>query len=210
MERHARARTTTNRSGQPGRRRRAVAVLAVLGAIVALAIVFGPRLDHTVRKLALPLDNEQVIREQAAAKHLDPALIAAVIYAETKFDPRTSSTGAEGLMQIEPATAEYLAKLSGGYKFTTKDLGTPAVNVAYGSYYLRYLLDHYENNEMLAIAAYNAGVTNVDGWVAKARAQDRTLTVSEIPFAQTQAYVQKVMAAQKEYRALYGPQLGLG
>jgi len=179
-------------------------------AILALAVVFGSGLEHTVRKLALPLDNEQIIREQAAAKHLDPALIAAVIYAETKFDPRTSSTGAEGLMQIEPATAAYLAKLSGGYRFTTKDLGTPAVNVAYGSYYLRYLLDHYENNEMLAIAAYNAGVTNVDEWVAKARTQGRSLTVSEIPFAQTQAYVQKVMAAQKEYRALYGPQLGIG
>ena len=67
-----------------------------------------------------------MIREQAAAKHLDPALIAAVIYAETKFDPRTSPAGAEGLMQIEPATAEFLAKLSGGYRFTTSDLATPS------------------------------------------------------------------------------------
>ncbi|HTR73182.1 MAG TPA: lytic transglycosylase domain-containing protein, partial [Solirubrobacteraceae bacterium] len=150
------ARTGRQRSG---RGRRSLAMLVFALAILALAVVFGSGLEHTVRKLALPLDNEQIIREQAAAKHLDPALIAAVIYAETKFDPRTSSTGAEGLMQIEPATAAYLAKLSGGYRFTTKDLGTPAVNVAYGSYYLRYLLDHYENNEMLAIAAYNAGVT---------------------------------------------------
>ncbi len=208
--RRARARSARGRGGQPGRRRRSLATLIVAGGILALAVLFGSGLEHTVRRLALPLDNEQIIREQAAAKHLDPALIAAVIYAETKFDPRTSSTGAEGLMQIEPATAAYLAKLSGGYRFTTKDLGTPAVNVAYGSYYLRYLLDHYQNNEMLAIAAYNAGVTNVDEWVAKARAQGRSLTVSEIPFAQTQAYVQKVMAAQKEYRTLYGPQLGLG
>lgn len=199
-------------SGMPavaGARRRTLATLAVVAAIVALAVVFGPQLDHTVRTLALPLANEQIIREQAAAKHLDPALIAAVIYAETKFDPRTSSTGAEGLMQIEPATAEYLARLSGGYSFTTKDLGTPAINVAYGSYYLRYLLDHYANNEMLAVAAYNAGVTNVDEWVAKARAEGRALAVSEIPFAQTREYVKRVESAQQEYRALYPHQLGI-
>jgi soluble lytic murein transglycosylase len=187
---------------------RSVTVIAVL-AIVALAVVFGPGLDHTVRRLALPLSNEQVIREQAAAKHLDPALIAAVIYAETKFDPRTSPAGAEGLMQIEPATAAFLAKLSGGYSFQTSDLGTPAINVAYGSYYLRYLLNHYEDNEMLAVAAYNAGLANVDQWVAKAHAEGKSLTVEEIPFGQTRAYVQRVLGAQREYRELYGPQLGL-
>ncbi len=104
-----------------------------------------------------------------------------MIYAETKFEPRTSSAGAEGLMQIEPETAEFLAKLSGGYSFTTSDLGTPKINVAYGSYYLRYLLDHYEGNEMLAVAAYNAGLANVDKWVAKARAEGGELTIDDDP-----------------------------
>ena len=129
----------------------------------------APRVDHAVHELALPLSDTGVIREQAAAKHLDPALIAAVIYAETKFDPRTSSAGAEGLMQIEPATAEFLARLSGGYGLRRATSATPAINVAYGSYYLRYLLDHYGGDEMLAVAAYNAGLANVDRWVAQAR-----------------------------------------
>ena len=84
-------------------------------------------------------------------------------------------------MQIEPETAEFLAKLSGGYRFTTSDLATPSVNVAYGSYYLRYLLDHYDGNEMLAVAAYNAGLANVDRWVAKARAEGGQLTVDRDP-----------------------------
>jgi soluble lytic murein transglycosylase len=185
-------------------------VLVVVMALGALAIAFGSSLDHTVRRLALPLSNEQVIREQAAAKHLDPALIAAVIYAETKFDPRTSPAGAEGLMQIEPTTAEFLAKLSGGYRFQTSDLATPKVNVAYGSYYLRYLLDHYGGDEMLAVAAYNAGLANVDRWMAQARAEGRSLTVGEIPFGETRAYVQRVLRAQREYRALYPRQLGIG
>ena len=197
--------------GRRGRRLRGPGVaLVVVVAIGALAIAFGSSLDHTVRRLALPLSNEQVIREQAVAKHLDPALIAAVIYAETKFDPRTSPAGAEGLMQIEPATAEFLAKLSGGYRFQTSDLSTPSVNVAYGSYYLRYLLDHYNGDEMLAVAAYNAGLANVDRWVAQARAEGGSLTVGQIPFGETRAYVQRVLQAQREYRALYGRQLGLG
>jgi soluble lytic murein transglycosylase len=196
--------------GGGGRLRGPGAVLAVVVAIGLLAVLVGPSLDHTVRRLALPLSNEQIIREQAAAKHLDPALIAAVIYAETKFDPRTSPAGAEGLMQIEPATAEFLARLSGGYRFTTSDLGTPAINVAYGSYYLRYLLDHYNGDEMLAVAAYNAGLANVDRWVARAHAEGKSLAVNEIPFGQTRAYVQQVLQAQGEYRTLYGRQLGIG
>jgi len=138
-----------------------------------------------------------------------PALIAGVIYAETKFDPRPSSAGALGLMQILPSTAQYIAHLSGGTAFTTGDLATPKINVAYGSWYLRYLLDHYEGNEMLAVAAYNGGLANVDAWVAKAREAGKTLSVSEIPFPETQAYVQKVMRAQAEYRAVYPRQLGL-
>jgi soluble lytic murein transglycosylase len=190
------------------RRGRTLGALAVVALVVVVAVTVT-HLNHAVNELMLPLSDASVIREQAQAKQLDPALIAAVIYAETKFEPRTSSAGAEGLMQIEPETAEFLAKLSGGYSFTTSDLGTPKVNVAYGSYYLRYLLDHYEGNEMLAVAAYNAGLANVDRWVAKARAEGGELTVDTIPFSQTRAYVQRVLEAQKEYRATYGRQLGI-
>jgi soluble lytic murein transglycosylase len=180
--------------------------------VVLVAVVIGltiSSINHAVHEAALPLGDAGVIREQAAAKHLDPALIAAVIYAESKFEPRTSSAGAEGLMQIEPATAEFLAKLSGGYRFTTSDLAKPSVNVAYGSYYLRYLLDHYADSEMPAVAAYNAGLANVDRWVGKAHAEGGDLTVDAIPFPETRAYVQRVLQAQRAYRATYAHQLGL-
>jgi soluble lytic murein transglycosylase len=180
-----------------------IALLTVLGWAVLR------HLDLTVQGPELPLADVSVIRHQAAEKHLDPALIAAVIYAETKFEPRTSSAGAEGLMQIEPATAQFLAHLSGGYRFTTSDLATPEINVAYGSYYLRYLLDHYHGDEMLAVAAYNGGLANVDGWVAEAQAHDHRLAVSEIPFPETRAYVEKVLQAQREYRHVYPHELGI-
>jgi soluble lytic murein transglycosylase len=184
-------------------------MLVGLALAVGLIALIAPRLEHAVRELALPLRDASVIREQAAAKRLDPALIAAVIYAETKFDPRPSSAGAQGLMQILPSTAQFLAHLSGGVRFQTGDLATPAINIAYGSYYLRYLLDHYAGNEMLAVAAYNAGLTNVDEWVASARAEGRELAVDAIPFPQTREYVRRVQSAQRAYRATYPSQLGL-
>lgn len=184
-------------------------MLLVLAVLVALGAVIVSRIEHVAGYGGLPLSDASVIREQAAEKHLDPALIAGVIYAETKFAPHTSSAGALGLMQLLPTTADYIAHLSGGVRFSTSDLATPKINVAYGSWYLRYLLDHYEGDEMLAVAAYNGGLANVDAWVAKAREEGKTLSVAEIPFPQTQAYVQKVMRAQVEYRAVYPRQLGL-
>ena len=112
-------------------------------------------------------------------------------------------------MQILPATAYFLAHLSGGSRFTASDLATPKINVAYGSYYLRYLLDHYHGNEMLAVAAYNGGLANVDSWEANANAAGRQLTIDAIPFPETRDYVRRVLQAQHDYRTTYPQQLGL-
>lgn len=189
--------------------RRTLSWLVALGVVAILAIVIASEVDHAVSRLGLPLTNADVIRKQAAEKRLDPALVAAVIYAESKFDPRPSSAGAEGLMQILPETAYFIAHLSGGTQFTASDLSTPSINVAYGTYYLRYLLDHYDGDEMLAVAAYNAGLANVDRWVAQAHAEGKSLTVATIPFPETRAYVERVTSAQQDYRASYARQLGL-
>jgi soluble lytic murein transglycosylase len=189
--------------------RRALLTWLAIGFALVCGVLVLAGLNQVARNGALPLSDTGIIREQAAAKRLDPALIAAVIYAESKFEPHPSSAGAEGLMQILPATAYYLAHLSGGYRFSASDLATPRINLAYGSYYLRYLLDHYAGNEMLAVAAYNAGVTNVDEWVAHEAASGRRLTVAAIPFPETREYVRRVLAAQRDYRARYPHQLGL-
>ncbi len=82
------------------------------------------------------------------------------------------------------------------------------MNIAYGTYLLRYLIDHYNGNVVLALAAYNAGETNVDRWVANAQAHGHPLTISEIPFPETRLYVQRVLQAQQEYRRTYPKQLG--
>jgi soluble lytic murein transglycosylase len=183
-----------------------IAAIAVSGLLVALAF---SALHTATPRLGLPLTHASIIRQQAAAKHVDPALVAAVIYAESKFEPRPSSAGAQGLMQILPATAYYLAHLSGGSSFTASDLATPSINVAYGTYYLRYLLDHYNGNELLAVAAYNGGLANVDRWAADANAAGRELTAEGIPFPETREYVVRVLNAQRAYRSRYAGELGL-
>jgi soluble lytic murein transglycosylase len=189
--------------------RRTLGTLLALAFVVLIAVLIASGVNHAVDKLGLPLTNASTIRKQAAEKRLDPALIAAVIYAESKFEPRESSAGAEGLMQILPETAYFIAHLSGGSAFTASDLATPSINLAYGSYYLRYLLDHYDGDEMLAVAAYNAGLANVDRWVTRAKANGHELTVAAIPFPETRAYVERVQSAQREYRSAYARQLGL-
>jgi peptidoglycan lytic transglycosylase len=189
------------------RRRRAAVVAAVaLAAVVVLAVRVGP---HAVRELTLPLKHEDIIRQQAAEKELDPSLIAAVIYQESKFRDRTSSAGATGLMQLLPGTAEFIARKSGGTRFELQDLGTPQINIAYGSWYLRYLIQHYDGNEKLAVAAYNAGLDNVDRWVRAAGGPSHFDTVRDIPFPETRAYVAGVFEKRKEYRATYPKELGL-
>jgi soluble lytic murein transglycosylase len=177
------------------------------GLLCAALLMIG--LQEAAKERNLPLDDAGIIREQAAEKRLDPALIAAVIYAESKFEPRQSSAGAQGLMQILPATAYYLAQLSGGRTFTSSDLATPSVNVAYGSYYLRYLLDHYRGNEVLALAAYNGGLANVDRWAAHAGEAGRQLTITDIPFPETREYVRRVLGFEQEYRSHYAHELGI-
>jgi soluble lytic murein transglycosylase len=203
--------TRSRRRSDAVRRRRLIAVTfaAVLIAVVGIPLAL-PLFRKAVDDLSLPLSYSGVIRQQAAEKRLDPALVAAVIYAETKFDPRPSSAGAQGLMQILPATAEFLADRSGATSFTLSDLATAQVNIAYGTYYLRYLLDRYGGHVMLALAAYNGGETNVDQWIARARSEGGQLTLQEIPFPETRAYVERVLQAQQDYRRTYASQLGYG
>lgn len=192
------------------RRRKRVTMLVGVGALAALlATVVLPRLPDAVRELTLPLRHEDIIRQQARAKQLDPSLVAAVIYAESRFRDQTSHAGARGLMQITPATARYIAHLSGGTRFEQGDLATPQINIAYGTYYLRYLLDRYDRNEVLALAAYNGGEGNVDRWVAQAHTSERSLTTGQIPFAETREYVRSVLDARTRYRAKYAAELGL-
>ena len=191
-------------------RRRAGFLAAVAVAALAVAAAVAPWADKAVQEVKLPLRHDDIIRQQASDKGLDPALIAGVIFAESHFRDQTSGAGAKGLMQLMPATADYIAQKSGGTAFVQGDLATPQVNIAYGSWYLRYLLEKYAGREVLALAAYNAGEGKVDEWAAVASARgERFRAADHIPFAETRHYVQKVLDARGRYRRTYARELGL-
>ncbi len=152
-------------------------------------------------RLWYPLHYASIVRGHAANYHLNPALLAAVIEQESKFDANAkSSTGAIGLMQLQPSTAKGIAIRTGGSKFVVSDLYNPELNVRYGAWYLRHLLDKYRD-ERTALAAYNAGQENVDRWRA---------AHEDIQFSETRAYVSRVERLKGIYRRAYKSQLGLG
>jgi soluble lytic murein transglycosylase len=135
--------------------------------------------------------------------------VAGIIYTESRFRDQTSVAGAKGLMQLTPATAKFVEHLSGGSTFTVADLSTPQVNISYGTFYLRYLLNRYGGNQALALAAYNGGEGNVDRWVDAARQRGQALSIDAIPFGETRAYVRSVQSAASQYRKSYRAELGL-
>ena len=212
MSSHA-ARIARRPSRARVRRRRRLAARGPLAALLGAlpwprSPASGP-LDDAVREITLPLRHDDIIRQQADDKNVDAALIAAVIYEESRFRDQTSHAGARGLMQITPETADFIAQQSGGIRFKQEDLATPQINIAYGAYYLRYLIDHYDGNETLAIAAYNAGQTNVDRWVERAGGPDGSTAAAHIPFPETRAYVENVLERRSQYRDHYADDLGL-
>ncbi|HEX2468049.1 MAG TPA: lytic transglycosylase domain-containing protein [Solirubrobacterales bacterium] len=183
------------------RTRLLVLVVAVgVGAAFAITQV---DVEEAIREVTLPLRHDDIIRQQAARFDLDPALIAAVINEESGFSDQTSEAGARGLMQITPATADTIERLSGGETFVYEDLANPDLNIRYGSFYLDHLLDRFEGNEVAALAAYNAGPENVESWGGA------DLSSDDIQFADTHAYVENVLEAREDYREEYANDLGL-
>jgi soluble lytic murein transglycosylase len=177
-----------------------LAAFGLFAAVIVVVVAFVEFGEPAwLQRLRYPLDYKTIVRAHARNYHLSPALLAAVIYQESKFHPDAkSSSGAIGLMQLQPATAEGIALRTGGGTFTVNDLYNPEINIRYGSWYLRHLLDKY-GNEHLALAAYNAGQRNVDDWRAAGKG---------IQFAETRAYVSRVEDLKKVYRHAYAHDLG--
>jgi soluble lytic murein transglycosylase len=199
----AAARPRARKARRTARRRFVVFAIASVLAAGATVLIF---FSDEVRELTLPLRHDDIIRQQAADKDLDAALIAGIIYEESRFRDQTSHAGARGLMQITPETAKFIARDSGGTEFVEGDLATPQINIAYGAYFLRYLLEQYDGDVELAVAAYNAGETNVNRWLAAA---DGDFETGDIPFPETRAYVENVLDRRDEYADHYADDLGL-
>ena len=173
---------------------RGLRILAVLG-VLAGAFFYLQRTEPAWwARLWYPLDYKAIVVAHARNYELDPALLSAVIYSESKFHASAESrSGAIGLMQLEPDTAKGIALHTGGSKFRVSDLYDPEINVRYGAWYLRHLIAKY-HDERLALAAYNAGQQNVDSWRVNGEG---------IQFPETRAYVKRVERLKAIYRRAY-------
>ena len=175
--------------------------LGFFGLLVAAFAIYVLEAEpRWYERLRYPLRYEEIVVGHAENYSLDPQLVAAVIYQESKFDAdAVSASGAVGLMQLLPSTGQGIADRTGGNSWKPEDLHNPELNVRYGSWYLRHLLDKYGSEE-LALAAYNAGQTNVDRWQAEG---------GEIGFPETRAYVERVQELKAVYARAYADELGL-
>ena len=179
--------------------KRLLALAALAAGLLVTFVTLQSSQPGWWERLWYPLRYEQIVRGHAQNYSLEPALLAAVIYQESKFRPDAkSSSGAIGLMQLLPDTAKGIALHTGGSNFRVDDLYDPEINVRYGAWYLRHLLRKY-GDETTALAAYNAGQDNVDRWRRDGRG---------IQFSETRAYVDRVEELKKIYRRAYGDELG--
>ncbi len=175
--------------------------LGTLGIVLAAFAVYVLETEpRWYERLRYPLRYEQIVVGHAENYRLEPQLVAAMIYQESKFDAdAVSDSGAVGLMQLLPETGQGIADRTGGEHWRPEDLRNPELNVRYGSWYVRHLLDKYGDEE-LALAAYNAGQSNVDRW----REQG-----TGIEFAETRHYVERVRELKAIYARVYATELGL-
>jgi soluble lytic murein transglycosylase len=179
--------------------KRVITAAVLAGALLGTFALLQTSKPGWWERFWYPLRYEQIVRGHARNYSLDPALLAAVIYQESKFEADArSKSGAIGLMQLLPNTAKGIAIHTGGSRFRVSDLYDPEINVRYGAWYLRHLIEKYDN-EQTALAAYNAGQNNVDRWRRAGRG---------IQFSETRAYVDRVAELKEIYRRAYRDELG--
>ena len=180
--------------------KRLVIVLVGVALVGTAAFAIFRQPPDFVQHIRYPLRYEAIVRGHAKNYDLDPALLAAVIYTESRFNARArSNAGAIGLMQLLPDTARGIAVRTGGNRFVVDDLYVPELNVRYSAWYLRNLLNRY-GDEQTALAAYHAGQGNVDRWRAQGVG---------IQFPETRSYVAKVERVKQIYADSYAKELRL-
>lgn len=195
--------------GRPrrGTRWAAAALLVVAVAVTWLSVHLA--MPGWYARIWYPLEHVEAITVAAQANRLPADLIAGVIYRESRFtEDARSDQGAVGLMQVLPETAAWIHEQPGAPAAEPERLAEPAVNIAYGAWYLRYLLGRYGTQE-LALVAYNGGETNLRGWIDAARAAGRPFRIADVPFPETRRFVRAVAEARAGYRRAWSGRLGL-
>jgi len=157
---------------------------------------------NPILKTTLPTDYDKLVAKYAKEYSVDAALIYAVIKTESGFNPAAkSSADARGLMQITPDTFEWLqTKTQDSYELEA--LFEPDVNIKYGVFFLSMLIREFNNTET-ALAAYNAGMNRIKGWLQDPDLSDDGKSLKYIPISETRYYVKKVVSALELYKKVY-------
>lgn len=177
----------------------AVLALGLAGLAVWMAVERGP----AVTMQNYPVEYEALIRDYAAQNGIPPAYVASVILAESSYRPdAVSSADAQGLMQLLPSTAEWIAgKLDETY--AEGCLFDPETNIRYGCWYLGFLMDRYSGDMRCSSAAYHAGQGTVDKWLQNPEYSSDGATLLSIPYSTTDTYVKRVLRYYEKYDEIY-------
>jgi soluble lytic murein transglycosylase len=164
----------------------------------------GDRLPEPVWRILYPLEFGDLLQLKAREEHLDPALVAALIWQESTFDPSAVSVaGARGLMQLVPRTGRSLARRL-GIKYRENVLHDPEVGLELGTFYFREVLNSFGGRLERALAAYNAGPGRVSAWSSARPGAPAEQFIESIPFPETRSYVTNILSNREHYRRLYG------
>lgn len=167
-------------------------------------LMLGMVYHRAVGRMVFTMPYRETILEYAGDRRLDPNLVAAVIYVESGFKPGViSNKGARGLMQVMPETADWVARQIGAPKVSPEGLMEEEINIKLGTWYLRYLLDQFNQDPVRSLAAYNAGLTRIKEWQDSGTWNGRLSGLQQIPYPETRKYVAKVLRMYKVYGYLY-------
>lgn len=177
--------------------------IGIVLILIGLIILFLQPQNIILKKI-YKLDYSEYVYKYSNENDLDPFLVFSIIKAESNFQRNIdSSSGAIGLMQLMESTAVEMANEIGKEVVVKEALYNPDTNIQIGTNYYAYLIKHYDGNEELALAAYNAGMGNVDSWIEKGIIKDDGSDLENIPFKETNNYVRKILRDYKIYQDLY-------
>lgn len=184
---------------------RVLAITLFVGIIGAYSIFQS---DGFQKQYLYPFSYQDAVYRYSERNSLDPYLVAAVIRSESKFiNIARSPKGAMGLMQMMPDTAEWVAKQIDYPNFEVSKLNDPEISIRFGTWYLASVKKEFGGNEVLMLAAYNAGRGNVKSWMKQYHWTTDFQDADQIPFKETREYVKQVLQNRMRYQALYQKKL---
>jgi len=194
------SRSSRSRTVKVSRRR----ILFISSVILFICIYLGAQSNWFQKKYIYPYPYQNMIAHYARSHDLETPLVAGVIMSESKFqDEVHSDTGAIGLMQVMPETAEWIAQQIDEPSFSVEKLHDPNTNIRFGTWYLSSLQKEFCGNEVLMLAAYNAGRGNVHEWMDMYGWDMNFKDINQIPYQETREYVARVLKNKTKYRSLY-------